>query len=472
MTAWYVVLLALIVTAIGAFVVLRLRADLVDAIDASLRPAAGQIAADYGAEGNAGEFRDSARGVLKGERAAAQLLTPDWRVVVVYGDPVAERPMASRSELRRAMAGASPLATRSLGGDDFRLTARRVDRQGRRYVVVAGQSLEPAQRSVRRLVTLLLIALPAALFLTALGGWWLARRALRPVGHMATTAAAIDADRLDERVPEPHSRDELAHLAQTLNGMLDRIRRGVGEQRRLIADASHELRTPLAAMRAEIDVSLRADSLSPAARDVLLSTRDEVDRLGRTVDDLLTLATADEGGLSLRLERVDLAEVASGVVGVVRPLAARRGVELVFSGSPAGVVADPARMGQAIRNVLENALEFSPAGAPVTVDVIADGETARCRVTDGGPGIPEGMRERVFDRFFRADPSRTRITGGSGLGLAIVREIVASHGGTVRVVPGGHGTAIAIELPSAGPAAPAGDGVATVRRIPAGTGPS
>jgi signal transduction histidine kinase len=264
---------------------------------------------------------------------------------------------------------------------------------------------------------------------------------------MTNTAAAIGVDRLQARVPEPQTRDEVAHLARTLNTMLDRIEQGVEEQRRLVADASHELRTPLAAMRAEIDVSLRVDELSPDARAGLSSAREEVDRLSRTVDDLLTLAGADDANLRLRPRRVDLAALAEQVAEGLASLAEARGVTLENRGDPVIVQVDPERFAQAVRNVVENAIHFSPPGGAVVVAVSATGELARLTVDDDGPGVPAELRERIFDRFFRADPSRTRRTGGSGLGLAITRELVAAHGGTVRALERPTGSRFAIELP-------------------------
>ena len=420
-------LLAIVLGAVGTFLVLRLRADLVDGIDRELRPAAAQIAHDYRIEGIP-EFRDSAGTVLKGERATAQLLDDRGHIVSSWGDPVAGTPMVAP--------GGPAAVTRSLDGTSFRLVTAPVMRRGQRRIVVAGESLAPVQRATRRVVGLLLLAIPAALVLTAAGGWWLARRALRPVESMTATAGAIGVERLGDRVPEPAARDELWRLARTFNGMLDRIRDGVQEQRRLVADASHELRTPLAAMRAEIDVSLLADDLSPAAAEVLESTREEVERLSKMVDDLLMLATADEdGGLVLHRGVVDLAALARDAAHALRG----RGAEIELRGGPGLVLADEARLGRAIRNVVENAVKFSPSGGVVRIDT-AQGRLA---VTDEGPGIPPALREKVFERFFRADPSRTRGTGGSGLGLAIAREVVAAHGGTIRV----EGTnTVAIEL--------------------------
>ncbi len=448
MTVWYVCLLAVIIAAVGAFLVVRLKADLVGAIDTNLRPAAAQIATDYRADG-APEFPGSAGTVLKGERAAAQLLEPGGRIVSTFGDPVARSPMIDSSDLAAVLTGATFVVTRSLGPEheSFRLTARTVRRDGRQQVIVAGQSLKSVQRSVRRVVVLLLLAGPAALLATAIGGWLLARRSLRPVEEMASTAAAIGVDRLEDRVPEPRTRDELAHLAHTLNTMLDRIEHGVEEQRRLVADASHELRTPLAAMRSEIDVSLRTDDQPPAARRVLISAREEVDRMSRTVNDLLTLATVDEG-LVLAREPLDLDALTESVIESVRAVADAREVTIDHRRAAVPVLADPERLRHAIRNVVENAIKFSPAGGKVTVHTTRHDSRGRVTVEDEGPGIPAEHRQRVFDRFYRVDAARTRTTGGSGLGLAITRDLVAAHGGAVWVDDGAHGAVVGIEVPT------------------------
>jgi signal transduction histidine kinase len=213
----------------------------------------------------------------------------------------------------------------------------------------------------------------------------------------------------------------------------------VEEQHRLIADASHELRTPLAAMRAELDVSLRADDLDPHAQAVLRSARDEVDRLGRTVDGLLTLAQADQGALALDRVDVDLAAVAGRTAERLRALAASRDITVQTRLEPAPVCGDAARLGQAVANLLDNAIKFSPPGATVLVTTASAGEEARVEVLDQGPGIPPDARERVFDRFARLDASRTRATGGAGIGLSLVREVARAHGGRAWTEPGPHG---------------------------------
>jgi heavy metal sensor kinase len=450
LTVWYALLLTLIVAAVGAFVVVRLRSDLTESIDRRLQPAAQQIASGYRAEG-AQEFHDVSATVLSGKRAAAQVVGADGTVVLRHGDGVGARPLLNEAELGQADRGPLSHVTvrRDAGNGGFRVAARPVTRHGRQVVVVAAESLASVEDSVHRVVVLLVIALPAALLLTAIGGWWLARRALRPVEQMTRDAERIEVESLDERIADPGTRDEVGHLARTLNAMLARIREAVAQQRRLVDDASHELRTPLAAMRSEVDVSLRADDLDPAARAVLESVREEIDRLARTVDDLLTLASADQHGLTLATERVDLSAVVDHAAAGVRAVATRHGVVLDVEGNSTPVAADPERLRHAVGNIVENAVKFSPAGSAVTVRTTGNGVGARVTVSDHGPGIAAADRERIFERFFRADSARTR--GGSGLGLAIAHEIVAAHGGQIRFqARDPHGSVFSIELPANG----------------------
>jgi signal transduction histidine kinase len=467
MTLWHVALLAVVLAAVGTFLVLRLRSDLTGAIDAQLRPAADQVARDYRLEG-VPEFADSGATVLHAERAAGQLLDAGGVILTTFGDPVSDRPMLSATQLDRVLRGATAATTRHLDGAAFRVVARRVTRRGAREAVVLAEAMRPVDASVRRVVVLLLLAVPAALAAVALGGWWLARRALRPVDRITETAAAIGANRLDARVPVPAARDEVARLATTLNTMLERLEAAVGEQRRLVADASHELRTPLAAMRAEIDVSLRADALSPAARLVLESAREEVARLSRTVDDLLLLAAADDGAPLRAAEPVRLESVAEDVVAALAAWAAGQEVGLAVEGPGASVLADPVAVERAVRNLAENAVRFSPAGAVVVLRVAADDRTGRLEVDDDGPGVPEAMRERIFGRFVREDAARGRATGGSGLGLAIAREVARAHGGDVTLRPREpRGSRFVLTLPLSRAGAPARPGA---RPATAGTG--
>jgi heavy metal sensor kinase len=447
LTAWYALLLAAIVVVLGVFLVLQLRADLQAAIDRDLREASGHIARGYADEG-AEEFRDLSLQLLPGTGAVAQVLDPAGRVLMSHGEPAGGRPIAPVGARAEALAGRPRMLTVAVGGEQFRALASRMSRDGEPVVLVVAESLEEVEQSVERVLVLLLLAGPAALAATAAGGWWLARKALRPVERMTSEAQQIGIDRLHERIAPPRAADEIGQLAQTLNAMLDRLERGVRDKHRLIADASHELRTPLAVMRAELEVSLRGDDLAPAAREVLESVREEVDRMSRTVDNLLTLAQADEGRLELLTTRVRLHEAIETAARPLLPLAAAKHVRLELDGERCEAQADPQRLHQALTNFIENAIKFSRPGGQVRVSAWhANGEVG-VTVTDDGPGIPADARAHIFDRFYRVDRARGRDAGGSGLGLAICREIATAHGGRVWVdSQEGTGSAFTLALP-------------------------
>lgn len=454
LTAWYALLLAFLLAAVGAFVAARLRSDLEREIDRSLISAAPQIARGYEAEGSK-DFFDVASTIFPAGAAAVQILDPQRRPAVAYGGPTATRPMVSRELLAAALRGRRRIETVSLRGEQFRVLALRVDRLGKPRALVLAESLRDRDRSVSRLLVLLGIAFPVALVVAVAGGWLLARRALRPVEQMTSRADRIGIDRVEERIPVPAASDEIAHLAVTLNAMLDRLRRGVDEKRQLVAHTSHELRTPLAAMQSELDVSLRYEQLEPPARRLLESVREEVGRMSALVTDLLTLAMIDERRLELREEVIDLGEILREVDHKLAPLASGIDLQVDLPDDPVMAVGDVERMCEVASNLIVNALRFAGPGARVRVATWQEGAESGFLVSDTGPGIRREARAHVFDRFWRAEESRARDSGGSGLGLAICREIVEAHGGRIWVdSEEGRGACFWVALP-AGPAAPA-----------------
>jgi heavy metal sensor kinase len=461
LTVWYAVLLATIIVGLGTFVVLELHTDLQDTVDRELRASSVQIARGYQYEGSE-DFVDVSNTVLSGRTSVAQVLDPSGRVLLSYGEPIGG-PIVPREARADALADRTRLMTITLDGQDHRALVSRVQRLGHARVLVVAESLKNVNDSVNRVLVLLLLAGPAALLAVAAGGWWLARKALRPVEQMTSQAAAIGIDRLHERISPPRSQDEIAYLALTLNAMLDRLEQGVEEKHRLIADASHELRTPLAAMRAELEVSLLDDDLTPAAQEVLESALEEVDRMSHTVDNLLTLARVDEGRLELLTTRVDLRAACEAAADPLRPLAATKGLRFEVEGESCEVEADPYRLQQALRNFIENAVKYTPPEGEVRITSWCRGEEAGVTVADTGPGIPPEARARIFDRFYRVDPARGRKGGGSGLGLAICREIALAHGGRVSVdSEEGSGSAFTLALPRPPGTVPAETGAPAV----------
>jgi len=454
LTAWYVVLLAVILAALGSFLLLRLRADLVAEVDKALDAQAAGILTD--SDGGLDAMPGASVAGLPRRETAAQLLSSSGDVRDRAGAAAPARSLLTPVMLLQVLSGQQVRAEVRSGPNEARYRVLGVRRAGRGAptVLVVAAPLADVDRSVERLRLLLLVAGPIALVLAGGGGWLLARVALRPVGRMTEQAEAIGADRLHDRVSVPDATDELTHLARTLNGMLDRIERGVVEQRRFVADASHELRTPLAVMRAELEVALRADDPAADASEVLGSAAEEVARMSKIVDDLLTLAHRDENSLELLLAPVDLGETATEIAGQLRPLAEEGGVQLVVEAPSVPVVADQARLTQVVTNLVDNAVKYTGVGGSVRVRVWDEVGGAALAVTDTGPGIDPEDLPKVFDRFFRLDAARTRARGGSGLGLAICKELVEAHGGRIwaESVPG-TGSTFAFTLPAQPPAA-------------------
>lgn len=287
------------------------------------------------------------------------------------------------------------------------------------------------------------------LLLAVLGGLFLSRQALRPVGLSNRTARGLNLENLSARLPLTGAGDELDELAGTINGLLDRLAAYHAQITRFTADASHELRSPLAAMRAAVEITLGQPREAKEYRDVLASLGEKCERLTALVNGLLLLARADAGEVAVRREAVDLAALAADVAETYEPLAEERGVNLVAdTASPVPVLGDASRLRQLVTNLVDNAIKFTPAGGTVTLRVERDGTQARLVVKDAGEGIAAGQLPHIFERFYQANPARS--SGGSGLGLSICRWITQAHGGSIEATSGeGTGTTLVVVLPVA-----------------------
>jgi signal transduction histidine kinase len=368
---------------------------------------------------------------------------PDDRFFRVLDDDGA---VVAASEDAAGLVGASGRAgddhgTVSFDGTDFVLAVADTD-DG---VVVAGQSLDDVDETLATVVGLLLVAVPLVVVLVATTTWMVVARALRPVERMRREVDEVTASRLDRRVAVTGAADEIGRLATTMNRMLDRLDESQSVQRRFVSDASHELRSPLASLRQFAEVA-RAHPDRVDAADLTEAILDEGSRLERLVDGMLTLARADEGALPLQRRDVDLDDL---VLGEVHRLRAATGLTVDAAAvGPARVLGDPGLLSGLVRNLVDNAARH--AAAAVRVELEDAGSEVLLAVEDDGDGVPEGDRERVFDRFVRLDDARARESGGSGLGLAIVREIVRAHDGAVEVTAAGLGGArFEVRLPAA-----------------------
>ena len=282
------------------------------------------------------------------------------------------------------------------------------------------------------------------------GSWWLAGGALRPVREIIDQAEEIEARSLPRGITAYAETTEYQRLVQVLDSMLTRLQDAFESQRRFTADASHELRSPLTAMRGELELALRRDRDAEEYQRVIASTLEETVRLSRTAEDLLTLARSDAGAVKPRTAVVDIAQVVRRTTERLRTRAGEARVTLVDESIGDTIIAvDPDLVDRAVWNLVDNALRFAPEASRVVVTARGGDDTVILEVRDEGPGLGDIQPQLVFERFFRADASRTHADeGGTGLGLAIVKAIAEAHGGSVSAenLPGG-GARFALSLP-------------------------
>ncbi|MEV5414084.1 HAMP domain-containing sensor histidine kinase [Thermopolyspora sp. NPDC052614] len=395
--------------------------------------------------------------------------------------PNADLPNLSLSADETAALGGRPFTVESPSGSTWRAVAVAEDDGGTKVIAVG---LTDVQNTVSRLAVIVVCVGAGVLLILAFAGHWLVRRSLRPLTEIETTAQAIAGGDLSRRVPARHRRTEMGRLGAAINGMLTQIeaafrareaseaaareaaesarrsaveaRRSEDRMRRFVADASHELRTPLTSIRgfAELFRQEGAADLATASR-LLRRIEDEARRMGLLVDDLLLLARLDRQRPLLR-HPVDVLALAAGAVLDARMLAPDREIDLIRldgADTPLVVIGDEPRLRQVIGNLVGNALRHTPPGTPFRIGVGASpsGEVV-IEVADEGPGMSPEDTERVFERFYRADPARSRTeSGGTGLGLPIAAALVQAHDGTITVTSApGQGTTFQVRLPAQG----------------------
>ena len=315
---------------------------------------------------------------------------------------------------------------------------------GERAVVLrVSRSEDRLRAQLREILIVLVFGLPLVVTLAGAGGYVLARRALTPIDHLASEARRITAERLHERLSVPNQHDEIGRLAAVINDTFARLESSFDQLRRFTADASHELRTPLSIIRGIGEAGL-GETRSPAEyKEAMGSMLEEVDRLTTLVDTLLRLSYGDAGTVRLSRAAIDLGQLTRDVVSSLGVLAEERNQRLRVD-VPDGVTvaADRLVLREAITNVVDNAIKYSPNASSIDVRVQVDGNQALLTVADEGPGIALAHRERIFDRFFRLDEARSRDSGGTGLGLAIAKWAVEVNGGHVSVETGTNGGSI------------------------------
>ena len=306
------------------------------------------------------------------------------------------------------------------------------------YIILVTQSLEIVEDELESLRKILYYAVPIALVMAGLGGWFLARKSLTPVVSMSEQARRIGAESLDQRLPVANPRDELGRLAITFNELLARLNSAFAQQRQFMADASHELRTPLSVMHTAADVTLAQSSREESEyRDALKMIDEQIRRLTRIVEDMFILARADAGRYPLRQDKFYLDELLEESARAGNVLGAHKNISIdIADSSEALFYGDEGLLRQMILNLVGNAIKHTPPEGSVRLSLTRSREKYLVEISDTGPGIPAESQPHIFERFYRADKARSRsesANSGAGLGLAIARWIAEAHKGSLHL---------------------------------------
>ncbi len=384
---------------------------------------------DSGRSGGAIEVRDLQEQINATPDAFVQVLDPAGGVVA--SSPALKGAGLVPAAVRARLGGGSVSYDQRIGarGERLRVLAVQVQRADGRYVVAVGRSLVTADDAVARVRQGALAAGIALVVGGSLGAWLLAGAALRPVERLRAAVAAVPPDQPGRSLDVPATRDELAALARTMNGLLDRISQALERERRLIADASHELRTPLTVLRAELELADRPSRGREELAESVHHAALEATRIARLAEDLLLLARTDQGAPIVRAVAQPLEPVLREAVAAASVRAGGQ-VRLDLEVDPELVApVDHDRLRQAVDNLIDNALRVAPDGGAIRLRAGRLDGTLEVSVSDSGPGFPPEFLPHAFERFHRADSARARQHGGAGLGLAIVKAIAEAHGG-------------------------------------------
>lgn len=343
----------------------------------------------------------------------------------------------------------SPHTYRLQNGMRVRVEARLHRIEGRSILLRLGVSEEPLWDEFWDMVSVLAVGLPVMVLLIGLAGYAVAGKALQPVEEMAQRARKISAESLNDRLTIQNAGGELGHLGLAFNETLARLEKSFEQLRRFTADASHELRTPLTAIRSVGEVALQNTGDAAYYRDIIGSMLEEVNRLTRLVESLLTMSRADAGQIQLQPTTVEVLDLAKESAALLEVLAEEKHQTIIVAGDPSLTVrADRLILRQALINLIDNAVKYSPSGGDIEVRVRATNQDVLIEVQDSGPGISAEHADKVFQRFYRVDKARTRAEGGTGLGLSIVEWAVSANGGSVELnCESGPGCTFTIRLP-------------------------
>jgi heavy metal sensor kinase len=407
-----------------------------------------------------GDFSLSSEGLSPGEALSLQelesyVVITDLQGRVLFGDRYSGymQSMLSSGELRdilRQTSGFGDAAAKD--GSEYRFVNLSLPPVILKELAVVhiGRSLEQVNAVLREYFAIYLYSVPPMLVVSVIIGWLLASRAIKPFEQITRTMEKITSENLSAQIPAEHQEEEIQRLVHSFNAMVRRLNESFQHMRKFNADAAHELRTPLAILRGETEVALRSPNLPEEVQSVLASNLEELDRLTHIVNEMLTLAEAEAGKQTLDREPVHLSDFLKDLLDQMRLLATDRNVSIDLLCRPGlWVEADKLWIRRAFVNLLDNAIKYSNPGGAIEVSAGGNGSNVEVAITDKGIGISPEDLPHIFNRLYRADPARSRVSGGVGLGLAMVKWIVEAHKGGIHVTSQpGQGTTFRITLPA------------------------
>jgi heavy metal sensor kinase len=456
LTLWYSLTLAIILVLFSSFLYLTIRKQFYQEVDRDLFTVAAALASP-----TMEPFRNSAPSVFDqvledfiGPKASGkfvQLLDGTGAITARSNNLQDITFPLSKAALREASLGRIGHRTERLPGlYPVRSITFPVLNDGKLFrVVQVSSSLGEISDTLHNILIVLCISIPLAIILFGYGGWFLAGIALKPVDLITRSAQKITAENLGHRLEVVNPQDEIGQLAKTFNDTLARLENSFKRTRQFSVDVSHELRTPLTILRGETELGLKLAKEPEEFRELLESNLDEIKKMSKIIEDLLFLSKAEEGGLYLDLQEIELHEFLEELVQQTTPLIRETGVALSFEGTaPLYIRGDRVRLRQIFVNLLDNGVKYNQPGGNVRLVLARNGGEAKISVIDTGVGIAEEDLPYIFDRFYRVDKARNSASGGSGLGLSLVKSFTAAHGGKIEVTSElGKGSEFTVRLP-------------------------
>jgi heavy metal sensor kinase len=439
LTIWYGVVLSLILVTFACGIFIYFRNSLQDSIDAKIRSIGEVLSSSMTETHNSsvfGNFERYLENVLgrKPKGKFIQIMDTSGRIGAKMSDIEGEALPTSFNALERAMRGEIVYETIERTKPRLRMvTIPIMEKKKVTSVVQVGTSLEDFDETIKKLLLIMIISIPTSISVTIVVGYFMAKKALRPVDQIRRAAVKISSSNLDEKIDIAGRRDELGRLAETFNAMIGRLKDAFQRVNQFSIDVSHELKTPLTILKGETEVALRKEREKDDYQKLLLSNLEEIDRMSCIIDDLLLLSKADTKDIKLNIEEIALRDLIMGVCMNMKVVADKKEVVLQTGEmEDLRVKGDELKLRRMILNIVENGIKYSQTGGKVIVSSYVNDGYAQIDVKDEGIGISEQDIKYVFDRFFRADRSRKR-ESGSGLGLSISRWIAEAHKGSIEV---------------------------------------